>query len=167
MSTSPSLTINEKHQTGSSSRADDPPHIQSSDDLLKYYQVDAVKGLSVEQAAQILAKNGPNRLRPPAKPSRLKILLRQITNAMTIVLIGAMAVSLGTQDWIAAGVIGALVVMNISVGYTRKSSFIVTETFSIYCRGMEGRKSARWTGLCRKSGGDGNPLRPPATVKES
>jgi hypothetical protein len=30
-----------------------------------------------------------------------------------------MAVSLGTQDWIAAGVIGALVTLNVSVGYTR------------------------------------------------
>ena len=39
---------------------------------------------------------------------------------MTIVLLAAMAVSFGTMDWIAAGVVGALVALNVYVGYSRK-----------------------------------------------
>jgi magnesium-transporting ATPase (P-type) len=38
---------------------------------------------------------------------------------MTIVLLAAMAVSFGTQDWIAAGVIAALVILNVSVGFSQ------------------------------------------------
>lgn len=40
---------------------------------------------------------------------------------MTIVLLAAMAVSFGTQDWIAAGVIAALVILNVSVGFSQVS----------------------------------------------
>ena len=35
---------------------------------------------------------------------------------MTLVLIAAMAVSFGTQDFIAGGVIAALVILNVTVG---------------------------------------------------
>jgi magnesium-transporting ATPase (P-type) len=56
---------------------------------------------------------------PHSQP--LKLLGRQIVNAMTIVLLAAMAVSFGTQDWIAAGVIAALVILNVSVGFSQVS----------------------------------------------
>lgn len=39
---------------------------------------------------------------------------------MTLVLIAAMAVSFGTQDWIEAGVIAALVILNVTVGFTQE-----------------------------------------------
>jgi magnesium-transporting ATPase (P-type) len=119
MSKSPSGTINDRDKVSTPSGVHAPPHTRPSEDLLKEFNVDPASGLSTERAALLLAENGPNQLKPPAKPSKLKILLGQITNAMTIVLLGAMAVSLGTQDWIAAGVIGALVTLNVSVGYTR------------------------------------------------
>ncbi len=41
---------------------------------------------------------------------------------MTLVLIAAMAVSFGTQDWIEAGVIGALVILNVVVGFSQVSA---------------------------------------------
>jgi magnesium-transporting ATPase (P-type) len=50
----------------------------------------------------------------------MKLFLRQILNAMTLVLIAAMAVSFGTQDWIEAGVIAALVVLNVVVGFSQE-----------------------------------------------
>ncbi|KAF9022152.1 potassium/sodium eff [Hymenopellis radicata] len=97
-----------------------PPHTQPAQDLLATLGVDVVLGLSEDKAAKLLEENGPNRLKPPAKPSRLKIFMSQVTNAMTIVLLSAMAVSFGTMDWIAAGVIGALVFLNVSVGYSQE-----------------------------------------------
>ncbi|KAH8919182.1 potassium/sodium eff [Atractiella rhizophila] len=39
---------------------------------------------------------------------------------MTIVLLGAMAVSFGTQDWISGGVIAALVILNVVTGTTQE-----------------------------------------------
>lgn len=121
MSTSASITVVDKDKGNALAPEDHgPPHVRPSDDILKDHRVDPSKGLSTERAAQLLVQNGPNQLKPPVKPSKLKILLGQITNAMTIVLFGAMAVSLGTQDWIAAGVIGALVALNVGVGYSQE-----------------------------------------------
>jgi P-type Na+/K+ transporter len=120
MSLSPSATVDEKgivpHTT---TQTTPPPHIRPAEDILIEHGVDIQAGLSNERAASLLAENGPNQIKPPQPPSKLKILLAQMTNAMTIVLLGAMAVSLGTEDWIAAGVIGALVFLNVSVGFTR------------------------------------------------
>lgn len=117
MSTNPSTTVESAGADGGPL----PPHVRPTDDILKELQVDPLMGLTVQRAAKVLAENGPNRLKPPKPPSKLKIFLAQITNAMTIVLLAAMAVSFGTKDWIAAGVIGALVALNVSVGFSRKS----------------------------------------------
>lgn len=46
----------------------------------------------------------------------MSILVRNTLNAMTLVLIAAMAVSFGTQDFISGGVIAALIVINVGVG---------------------------------------------------
>ena len=96
------------------------PHTVSSEEILSTYKVDPLLGLFEDRAKELLAQHGPNRLKPPSAPSRIKIFISQITNAMTIVLLAAMAVSFGTMDWIAAGVVGALVALNVYVGYSRK-----------------------------------------------
>lgn len=49
-----------------------------------------------------------------------KILGRQLANAMCLVLLASMAVSFGTQDFIEAAVIGALVVLNVVVGFVQE-----------------------------------------------
>jgi Na+-exporting ATPase len=158
MSTSPSATGINKEKASIPPWGYGPPHVRPSEDLLKEFNVDPTKGLSTERAALLLAENGPNRLKPPTRPSKLKILLGQITNAMTIVLLGAMAVSLGTQDWIAMGVIGALVTLNVSVGYKRTSFPNFPKRSLIHHRGMECRKGSRWPCLSRKSRGHGDSL---------
>jgi P-type Na+/K+ transporter len=153
MSTSSPATVFNKEEASTPSGVYVPPHVRPSEDLLKEFNVDTSKGLSTERAALLLAENGPNQLKPPTRPSKLKILLGQITNAMTIVLLGAMAVSLGTQDWIAMGVIGALVTLNVGVGYKRTSLSDFPTRNLIYHRGMECRKGSRWPCLSRKSRG--------------
>lgn len=47
---------------------------------------DSTRGLSDEEAARRLEQYGPNRLKPPPKPSLFKICMRQVANAMTLVL---------------------------------------------------------------------------------
>ena len=80
-------------------------HTRTSDDVLQEHNVDPLLGLSFDKAKQLAEEFGPNRLKPPPRPSILKIFGRQIGNAMVIVLIAAMAVSFGTQDWIEGKII--------------------------------------------------------------
>ncbi|WVF66526.1 potassium/sodium efflux P-type ATPase, fungal-type [Kwoniella sp. CBS 6097] len=91
-------------------------HTTPSGKVLDALGGDALKGLSESEASKRLEQYGPNRLKPPKKPSIFKIVARQVGNAMTVILIAAMAVSFGTMDWISGGVIAALVILNVTVG---------------------------------------------------
>jgi magnesium-transporting ATPase (P-type) len=97
-----------------------PPHTVPAEDILSRFGVDPNWGLTEDRAKEILLRDGPNHLKPPQKPSRLKIFLAQVLNAMTVVLIAATAISLATLDWISAGAIVLLVVINVYVGYSRE-----------------------------------------------
>ena len=117
------MSTNEKDKPaiGMDSNADGPPpHTLSATDFLSRFGVDPTWGLTEGRAQEILLRDGPNRLRPPQKPSRLKIFLAQVLNAMTIVLIAATAVSFAVMDWTSGGVIVLLVVVNVYVGYSRE-----------------------------------------------
>ncbi|KAI5363970.1 Putative P-type ATPase, HAD-like superfamily, P-type ATPase, haloacid dehalogenase [Septoria linicola] len=74
-------------------------------------------GLTATEAKQRLDTYGKNELGdgPGVQPG--KILLRQVANAMTLVLIMAMAVSFGIGSYIEGGVITAVIVLNIVVGF--------------------------------------------------
>jgi magnesium-transporting ATPase (P-type) len=107
-------------------------HTAGSQKVLEALSVDAEGGLTDADASKRVETYGPNRLKPPRRPSPWSILLRQVGNAMTLVLsefpgtstkrqkltalVAAMAVSFGTMDWISGGVIAALVILNVSVG---------------------------------------------------
>ncbi|KAE8156878.1 hypothetical protein BDV40DRAFT_305670 [Aspergillus tamarii] len=75
------------------------------------------EGLSSEEAKQRLHKYGPNKLEEGDGVSVIKILIRQVANAMMLVLILAMAVSFGIESWIDGGFITAVIVLNIIVGF--------------------------------------------------
>lgn len=62
------------------------PHITPSQKVLEALSSDADKGLSDSEAAKRLEQYGPNRLKPPRRPSVWKIIGRQIANAMCLVL---------------------------------------------------------------------------------
>jgi Na+-exporting ATPase len=61
--------------------------------------------------------HGPNTVKGTAGLSPWKILLRQISNSLTFVLIIVMAISFGINDYIEGGVITAVICLNIAVGY--------------------------------------------------
>ncbi|KAL4885491.1 hypothetical protein BJY04DRAFT_134785 [Aspergillus karnatakaensis] len=75
------------------------------------------EGLTKDEAARRLQQYGPNKLDEGEGVSVVKILVRQVANAMMLVLILAMAVSFGIQSWIEGGVIAAVIVLNIVVGF--------------------------------------------------
>jgi P-type Na+/K+ transporter len=102
------------------------PHTSTSIKVIQALNTDVDHGLTERDAMERLGVYGPNRLKPPKRPSVYRIIVRQVANAMTVVLselyeatlrlVAAMAVSFGTMDWISGGVIAALVILNVTVG---------------------------------------------------
>jgi len=61
-------------------------HTATSRKVLEALHVDADGGLTDSDAKKRVEEYGPNRLKPPRRPSPFSIFLRQIGNAMTLVL---------------------------------------------------------------------------------
>ncbi|KAG8900660.1 hypothetical protein FRB99_005825 [Tulasnella sp. 403] len=95
------------------------PHLLSPTQVSQ--QLDSSpEGLSEAEAARRLARHGRNELDTGGGPSAVKILVRQVLNAMMLVLILAMAVSFAIKSWISSGVVAAVVVMNSLVGFVQE-----------------------------------------------
>ncbi|KAJ2550374.1 hypothetical protein EV175_004094, partial [Coemansia sp. RSA 1933] len=65
--------------------------------------VDTSTGLSTSEAERRLTVHGPNQMRGGGGPNAFKILLRQVANLMTVILVAAVIVAFVTKDWIEAG----------------------------------------------------------------
>ncbi|KAF7130965.1 hypothetical protein CNMCM5793_003900 [Aspergillus hiratsukae] len=94
-----------------------PPHSLPYQVVLEELSTKLDEGLGADEAARRLQTYGPNKLEEGEGVSVVKILVRQVANAMMLVLILAMAVSFGIQSWIEGGVICAVIVLNIVVGF--------------------------------------------------
>ncbi|KAI9375826.1 hypothetical protein BJX61DRAFT_61556 [Aspergillus egyptiacus] len=93
-----------------------PAHALKYEDVIQELKVDSEEGLTTVEAKKRLELYGPNELEGGEGVSFAKIVIRQIANAMMLVLIIAMAVSFGIQSWIEGGVIGGVIGLNIVVG---------------------------------------------------
>jgi magnesium-transporting ATPase (P-type) len=93
------------------------PHSLSPQRLAEQLRTDVHHGLSSEDAAARLARDGPNSIKGAKGPSLWQIFLAQVANALTVVLIAVAALSFAIQDYIEAGVVVAVIVLNIVVGY--------------------------------------------------
>ncbi|KAL8899427.1 MAG: hypothetical protein Q9207_006212 [Kuettlingeria erythrocarpa] len=74
-------------------------------------------GLTEAEAKIRLNEYGRNELDDGPGVQPVKILVRQVANAMMLVLIMAMAVSFGIGSYIEGGVIAAVIILNIIVGF--------------------------------------------------
>ncbi|RMX76672.1 hypothetical protein D0868_16725, partial [Hortaea werneckii] len=77
-------------------------------------------GLTGNETKSRLEEYGKNELGETGGVNPGKIMLRQIANAMTLVLIMAMAVSFGIRSWIEGGVIAGVIGINIVVGFIQE-----------------------------------------------
>lgn len=112
-----------EHVSGqSNSPLSKPAHALSWEDVLKELGTDAMNGLDSAEAESREKKFGPNELEGAEGVQPLKIIIAQIANAMTLVLILAMAVSFGIKSWIEGGVIAAVVLLNVVVGFFQEYS---------------------------------------------
>ncbi|CAG7919582.1 unnamed protein product [Penicillium olsonii] len=93
-----------------------PAHSLSFEDVITELGTNSDDGLTSAEVKQRLEKYGENMLEGDEGVSLAKIVIRQIANAMMLVLIIAMAVSFGIQSWIEGGFIAAVIGLNIVVG---------------------------------------------------
>lgn len=98
------------------------PYLLTADEVARELNTDPDCGLTEEEAKSRLTKYGLNELEGGGGVSAGRILMKQIFNAMVLILIAAMAVSFAIKSWIEAGVVTAVVVINIVVGFFQEYS---------------------------------------------
>ncbi|EME48512.1 hypothetical protein DOTSEDRAFT_57843 [Dothistroma septosporum NZE10] len=94
-----------------------PAHALTWREVAEQLQGDIDDGLNVSEANKRLEEFGRNELGDGKKVNPGKIMLRQVANAMTLVLIIAMVVSFAIQSWIEGGVVAGVIFINITVGF--------------------------------------------------
>ncbi|KAI2627671.1 potassium/sodium eff [Hypoxylon sp. NC1633] len=93
------------------------PHTLAVGDLENLLETDVNHGLTSGEAARRLEHHGLNKVEGAQGLSMWKILLRQVSNSLTVVLILVMALSFAINDFIEGGVIAAVISLNIVVGF--------------------------------------------------
>lgn len=93
------------------------PHTLSARRVAELLRTDAEDGLSDVEAAARLARDGPNAIKGAKGMSLWEIFLQQVANALTAVLIAVMALSFAIHDFVEGGVVLAVILLNIIVGY--------------------------------------------------
>ncbi|KAI1367583.1 potassium/sodium efflux P-type ATPase [Xylaria arbuscula] len=99
-----------------------PAHALTYEQVIRELESDPINGLSSDAAKQRLEELGKNVLGESEGVSPLKIIVAQIANAMTLVLILAMAVSFGIKSWIEGAVITLVILINVVVGFFQEYS---------------------------------------------
>jgi len=98
---------------------DQNAHLIEPSELASLLHTDLRNGLAGTEAASRLQRDGPNTVREMEGVSVWGILLRQVSNSLTLVLLITMALSFGIDDYIEGGVITAVIVLNIVVGFVQ------------------------------------------------
>ncbi|QUC22524.1 uncharacterized protein UV8b_06765 [Ustilaginoidea virens] len=97
-----------------------PAHALEIQDVVEQLAADVEVGLSNVEAKKRLEEYGYNEFGEQKGVQPLKIFIGQIANALTLVLILAMAASFGIKSWIEGAVITAVIILNIIVGFLQE-----------------------------------------------
>lgn len=87
--------------------------------MAEHFNTNLHDGLSSTEAAARLSRDGPNSIKGAKGISFWQILFSQVANALTVVLIAVAALSFAIGDYIEGGVVLAVIVLNIVVGYVK------------------------------------------------
>ncbi len=95
-------------------------HALDNEAALAHHDADAASGLTDKEAAARLMRHGPNR--PPAHPgmSAWQRLAAQLAAPLVLVLIAAGLVTAFLGEWVDAGVILGVVIVNAAIGYLQE-----------------------------------------------
>ncbi|KAK3486744.1 Na or K P-type ATPase [Neurospora hispaniola] len=92
-------------------------HTLSVPDVCAFLRTDPENGIDDDEAARRLQHHGPNKVEGAKGLSLWTILLRQVSNSLTLVLVITMVLSFAISDHIEGGVIAAVILLNIIVGF--------------------------------------------------
>ncbi len=95
-------------------------HAESISKTLEFLKT-TKQGLSSQEAAKRLQKNGTNSLPQKKGATKSQILLNQFTNPLVYVLLGASVIALILQDYIDALIIAAAVLLNTLLGFYQEN----------------------------------------------
>ena len=96
-------------------------HALTAEDVLRQLDTQAQAGLTSAEAAQRLERFGPNQLAEKPRPTFFHLVLAQLNNFVVILLIAAALISALLGEWIDAGAILAIVVLNSVLGVVQES----------------------------------------------
>ncbi|KAB2107828.1 Sodium transport ATPase 5 [Alternaria gaisen] len=99
-----------------------PAHSLTLEQVKTELKTEEWHGLDDAEAKRRVDEYGSNELGEAESVSPVKILIAQVANAMTLVLIMAMAVSFGIKSWIEGGVVAFVIGLNIVVGFFQEWS---------------------------------------------
>ncbi|CAK7219839.1 potassium/sodium eff [Sporothrix bragantina] len=97
------------------------PFLLSVQDVAKQLETDVDKGLTAAQVKQRQEQYGRNELEVHEPTPWYSIFIKQFCNAMIIVLFIILGVSFGIGDMIEGGVVTAVIVINVSIGFYQES----------------------------------------------
>jgi Ca2+-transporting ATPase len=96
-------------------------HSQSVDQMLKELATHPEEGLSDAEAARRLAEHGPNELKERPRPGFPTLLFNQFKNFLIAILLIAAVISLFLGEFINAGAIIAIIILNAVLGVIQES----------------------------------------------
>ncbi|KAF2176047.1 hypothetical protein K469DRAFT_608576 [Zopfia rhizophila CBS 207.26] len=99
-----------------------PAHCIAFVDVLRQLKVNQDGGLSENEAKERKNIYGPNQLDEGPGVQLIRILIHQVANALTLVLVMAMVASFAIQSWIEGGVITFVILLNVVVGFFQEVS---------------------------------------------
>ncbi len=96
-------------------------HALSAEETLEQLEVPSYHGLSSEEAARRLKQYGANRLVEKPRPGFFRLVLNQLNSFIVILLIVAALISAFLGEWVEAGAIFAIVLLNAVLGVVQES----------------------------------------------
>ncbi|KAK5993895.1 Sodium/potassium exporting P-type ATPase 5 [Cladobotryum mycophilum] len=107
-----------EHTSGQSNKPlSAPAHCLTISQAIQELDANIETGLSLEEARLRQDEYGLNEFGQQKGVQPIRIFVGQIANALTMVLFLAMAASYGIKSWIEGGVITAVIILNITVGF--------------------------------------------------
>ena len=93
------------------------PFLLSIQEVEQTLGTNVERGLTSAQVAALQQKYPKNELDVGGGIAWYTIFIRQLCNAMILVLFFAMALSFGVQDYVEGSVLAAVIVLNVSIGF--------------------------------------------------
>ncbi|MFZ5518368.1 MAG: calcium-translocating P-type ATPase, PMCA-type [Candidatus Zhuqueibacterota bacterium] len=93
------------------------PFLHEIDEVVSFFKTNLNRGLTESEAAQRLSQYGKNELQETGKKSMLAIFFSQLKETMMIILFVAAIISLLLHEYIDAGVIFVIVLLNAFIGF--------------------------------------------------